>query len=317
MPDESSEQPSENWISTIVEGGLPQIIGGPAGKAISRLIGAAVEVPASYIDGFVQGIKDKNSGKSLVAKAVAEQAAIMAVDDPEVMERALNSLLAKQYRGQKNKEEVAKIVIEDLNHNPPPSDSEGPSDDWMNKFERYAEDASSDELRMMYAKLLAGEIRKEKSVSAATLHFVSLLDGEVTSLIERVLPYTTSEGITFTDLIQPELSYVDRTILDQAGFWAMDKNLTLTHAKDGKLIYPVRSALGFYSEGPADHEMKFGAGLLSKAGRDLAKIINRDFEIVPLVKLVLSKGSTKAGFGEYKSGPSNTHSIQNMFIVTE
>ena len=71
----------------------------------------------------------------------------------------MNSFLKRQFRAQTNKEEIAKIVVEELKSAPPNQDSEGPSDDWLNKFERYAEDASSDDLRLMFAKLLAGEIR--------------------------------------------------------------------------------------------------------------------------------------------------------------
>ncbi|WP_420396146.1 DUF2806 domain-containing protein [Nioella sp.] len=308
------QEKSESWLSTIFEGGLPQIIAGPAGKAFSRLIGATIEIPASYVDGIAQGVKDKTAAKSLVANAIAERAAIMAVEDSEIMGRAVDSLLASQYRKQENKEEIVKLAIEDLNETPPSSDSQGPSDDWMNKFERYAEDASSDELRLMYAKLLAGEIRKEKSVSAATLHFVSLLDNDVTNLIERVLPYASNEGFVFQELVKPELTYLERTVLEQSGFWTMDKRITLTHDDDGKLIYEFRDGLGFYTEAAPSHKTIFIGSVLSKAGRDLAQTINRGFEITALCKLLYTKGATRAAFGEYSKN-GNRVALSNMFDV--
>jgi len=311
---EEEQQKSEGWLSTIVEGGLPQIIAGPAGKAISRLIGATIEIPAAYVDGIAQGVKDKNAAKSLVSKALAERAATMAVEDPEIMGRAVDSLLASQYRKQENKEEVAKLAIEGLNETPPPSDSEGPSDDWMNKFERYAEDASSDELRLMYAKLLAGEIRKEKSVSAATLHFVSLLDSDVTTLIERALPYTSNDGVVYQELIKPEFTYLERTVLEQSGFWTMDKLFTVTTGADGKAIQQVREDLGFYAEAPPSHKLQFTVSVLSKAGRDIAKIINRDFEIISLGKLLYTKGATKVIIGKY-SKTSQQLELTNTFDI--
>lgn len=311
---EEEQQESEDWLSTIVEGGLPQIIAGPAGKAISRLIGATIEIPASYVDGIAQGIKDKNAAKSLVSKALAERAATMAVEDPEIMGRAVDSLLASQYRKQENKEEVAKLAIEDLNETPPPSDSEGPSDDWMNKFERYAEDASSDELRLMYAKLLAGEIRKEKSVSAATLHFVSLLDSDLTTLMERALPYTSNEGVVYQELIEPEFTYLERTILEQSGFWTMDKSFTISHEEDGAVIEQVRNDLGFYAEAPPSHKMKFTVSVLSKAGRDIVRIINRDFEIISLGKLLYTKGATKVSIGKYSVSGQRKH-LTDVFNI--
>lgn len=314
MSEEEQEKPA-SWLSTIVEGGLPQLLAGPAGKAISRLIGATIEIPASYVDDIAQGVKDKTAGKSLVSKAIAERAAAMAVEDPEIMGRAVDGLLASQYRKQENKEEVARLAVEDLNETPPPSDSEGPSDDWMNKFERYAEDASSDELRLMYAKLLAGEIRKEKSVSAATLHFVSLLDSDVTALIERVFPYTTNDGVAFLELMKPQLTHLDQTILDQSGFWTMGKSYRLTHQDNGQLIYAVRDTVGLYSEAASKHLMKFDAALLSKAGQDLARVINRDFNAIALAKLFRTKGSTKAAVGIYQLLGGDTHQIMHATVI--
>ena len=45
--DRSEGKKTTNWLSvlnTIAEGGVPQIIAGPAGKAISRLIGGAADI---------------------------------------------------------------------------------------------------------------------------------------------------------------------------------------------------------------------------------------------------------------------------------
>ncbi|MEJ6500941.1 MAG: hypothetical protein QNL16_06670 [Rhodobacterales bacterium] len=68
-----------SWLENLAEGGLPQIIAGPAGKAISRLLGATIEVPAAYIDGFAKGIKDRTMAKSKLTQAMGEKAAEMAI----------------------------------------------------------------------------------------------------------------------------------------------------------------------------------------------------------------------------------------------
>lgn len=44
---------------------LPEMVAGPAGKAISRLVAGAVEVPAAYLDQFVQAIRSKTEAKQL------------------------------------------------------------------------------------------------------------------------------------------------------------------------------------------------------------------------------------------------------------
>lgn len=198
--DESSQNDGDDhgtWISTVLEGGLPQFIAGPAGKAISRLIGAGADIPAAWLEGLAQGHRDKTDARSRVSKVIAEKAAGMAVDNPAIMERALHGMLAKSYRIQTNREAVAEIALEELTKLPPPEDSKGPSDDWMNKFERHAEDASGEEIRTMFGRLLAEEVRQPGKIASATLRFVSDLDSDVAKIIQRALPFSTMQGIPF------------------------------------------------------------------------------------------------------------------------
>ena len=106
------------------------------------------------------------------------------------MERATANMVATAYRRQINKEAVALKTIKNLQADPPPEQGDGPSEDWLAKFERYAEEASSDQLQTLFAKLLAGEIRKPGGISPMTLHFVSMLDQKTASHIQRVFSYT-------------------------------------------------------------------------------------------------------------------------------
>lgn len=46
-------------------------------------------------------------------------------------------------------------------------------DDWLNVFERYAEDASSERLQGLWGKVLAGEIRRPGRFSTRTIRFLS------------------------------------------------------------------------------------------------------------------------------------------------
>ena len=61
----------------------------------------------------------------------------------ELIQRATRSFLAKELRAQSNKEGVAKKAIEHLaeSSDPPDSKPATPDDDWLNVFERYAENA--------------------------------------------------------------------------------------------------------------------------------------------------------------------------------
>lgn len=304
-----------SWLENLAEGGLPQMIAGPAGKAISRLVGATVEIPAAYIDSFTQSINDKAMAKSMLTQAMGEKAAEMAVADPDLMDRAMNGFLGRELRAQTNKEEIAKIAIEELKNNAPNQDSEGPSDDWMNKFERHAEDASSDDLRMMYAKILAGEIRYSGSVSVATLHFVSMLDADVSKLIERVLPYTEPSGMCYLDAITPSLNNFEQTRLEQAGFWTSGKSIPLNYGSPGGIILDLRKNLAMVSKATPNHKIQLNVALLSKVGCDLANTIDRDFAINAFAEVLFRNGCTKCLVGKPVQRNLGKRGLENEFEI--
>lgn len=173
----------------IVAGGAPAILAGPAGKALSQLIGSVIDIPVAWFEGFASRIRDESKARSIVMEALAAKSAEVGVSDPSLLNRGLINLLGRAYREQENKEEIAKKTLERLVEEPPSPTSEGPSDDFMNLFGDYAAKATSEKLREMWADVLAGEIRKPCSFSLATLHFVSVLDREIAQATEAVLSH--------------------------------------------------------------------------------------------------------------------------------
>jgi hypothetical protein len=284
----SNDQPehSGSWLSSIIEGGLPQILLGPAGKAISRLVGAAVEIPAARLDDYAAGIRDQTEARSKVAQALSDKAAEIVVDDPAVMDRAIHGMLRRQYQAQENRESVAKIAIENLSEEPPENTEEGPSDDWMNRFERYAEDASSDETRMMFGTILAGEIRKPGNVSFSTLHFVTMLDQATAKLVRRVLPHTTDDGTTFIGCIQPPLSFSEIVSLEQSGFWRTKTESVFSVGDDGVSHSRVREGLGLHFKTSPNKSITLDSSIVSKSGRDLIGIVGVPFDFQSLVDAI-------------------------------
>ncbi|MCQ1855565.1 DUF2806 domain-containing protein, partial [Neorhizobium galegae] len=187
--DEPSKLPT-TWTDvakSLSEGGLPQIIAGPAGKAISRLIAGATDIPAAWLNARAEKIKDETAARTTIMKAVAKASADAAVADPQLLDRALSRYVSDLHRKQENREAVAQKTAEQLANAPPPSDTSGPSDDWMNVFEEYAEKASSEELRDTWGRVLAGEIRKPSSFSLKTLQFLSVLDKATAEAAEYLL----------------------------------------------------------------------------------------------------------------------------------
>ena len=95
-------------------------------------------------------------------------------------------------------ETIAVLALEDLRETAgalPPPRTEAADEDWLNVFSRYAEDASSERLQQLFAKVLAGEIRKPGSFSLSTMRFIAELDRETAAAFKEAAAYVTDDYI--------------------------------------------------------------------------------------------------------------------------
>lgn len=313
-PQDLAESESKSAWSTLIEGGIPQVLAGPAGKVISRLIGSFAEIPTTKIEGVSQGIRDVTDARSIVSRAIAEKVAERATADPDIIERAMDNLLAKEIRFQNNKEAVARSAVEELSRTPSSSDIP-PSDDWMNKFERYVEDASSEELRLMYGKILAGEVRRPGSFSPSTLHFISLLDQETAALIREVMPYATDRGAVYLDSDELEISVEQITTLEQCGFLSNGKARNLEINLEGYTIELTRLDRGFVVIGEADTSVSVPAAIMSRAGRELVSVVSPEFSHVSVARLFMKNGATEVGVGTVEMLEANRVRLSNISML--
>lgn len=287
-------EPGKNPLAEVIEGGLPQLLLGPAGKAISRLLGAVVEVPASYLDGRTQRIKDRTSARSKVTEAIAQKAAQLAVEDQDVLDRGLNSLLDKAYRTQNNRDAIAEKVIEQLADDPAPSDSPGPSDDWLNMFEDYAARASSESLRDLFSRVLAGEVRKPGSFSLSTMQFISVLDAPIAALIERMSPHVWNGSTVLQDAVDGVLTYAELLELEEVGYLNMGSgmlSINPTTDSDGNQLF--RSGVHvIHSIYDPNKKLSFRAYMLTRSGRELTRALGVEPQIAPTVGAIWAAKNT-------------------------
>ena len=89
-------------------------------------------------------------------------------------------LVRKSYRKHHNVLPASASAVEVLRSNAeansavPPHDAEAELDeDWLNVTERFAEDASTEQMQNIWGRVLAGEIRKPGIYSISTLNFLS------------------------------------------------------------------------------------------------------------------------------------------------
>lgn len=155
-------------VATQAVAGVPAPVSKGLWKAFSRLL-------ALPVDSVLRPHEDKLAGQSIIRQRLATQAAELAASDPHLVERTLETLMGKEMRRLVNKEKIVEAATEDLKGAEEAPDST-PSDDWLNTFERYAEDTSDEDVQKTWAKVLSGEIRNPGSWSKKTLRLLSELD---------------------------------------------------------------------------------------------------------------------------------------------
>ena len=90
-------------------------------------------------------------------------------------------------------------------------------EDWLNVFEKHAENASSDRLREMWGHILAGEIRNPGSFSLTTLRVIAELDREIAEGFEKAVKTRMAPGVLPKppDLVGTAL--MELTFLEEVG----------------------------------------------------------------------------------------------------
>jgi hypothetical protein len=211
-------------------------------KAITDLIGdishlgsSAAKLGSAKIDRPRRAIEDQTNRDTAATKAMTESevAITRALSDAtvdyikanaiEIGERALSNGVHRLIKQQRNRELVVIETIENLQLDPPKSvPSDPPSDDWLNLFGRYAENASSDKMRQHWAHLLEGEIRRPGSFSFITLHLASVLDERLAKTIEQFRPWIFEErNIPLINPISEGERYSELITLAAIGFLDM------------------------------------------------------------------------------------------------
>lgn len=252
-----------------------------AKSAFTRVAGAYVPAVLSRS----QSAKDDREADSQIMAAVAKRAAEIAADDPEIVQRMVANFADEQIRKQQNRENVAQkaaqYLDDDAAQKPSADDADTTvDDDWINTFSAHAEKASSENLRDMWARVLAGEIRKPGAFSLVTLHLVALLDKAGASIINTVMPWVirSRSGIFIPhDAVEKEtgLNVGIMVFLEDLGFLAGSAGgliLRVQPEGHGKVITRVADA-GFVIDTESKPISFVHAYPLTLAGRQLSTVI--------------------------------------------
>jgi Protein of unknown function (DUF2806) len=169
-------------------------------KALSKLLGGLTAIPAAWVKRPAQAVDDITAGRSAVAAMLAKGVAEEALSDPIVMQAAAEIYLPSTVRKARNRVQIAQLAAEHAAE--ASADGDGgqaapPVDDWMNSFMRFAEDASSEQLQDLFARILTGEVTRPGSFALATLRVVAELDQATAQDFSLVWAKSVGEAVDY------------------------------------------------------------------------------------------------------------------------
>lgn len=176
-----TEKPSlRQWLQSFLPFQIPHIPLIQTARnldiALARLLAAGSKNLAARLDRSTKSIEAKSFAEQKAVEAVGTLAANQISSGGSLAERAIEYAYRESILKQENREKIAKEATEDLGRNPPREDASSEIDtDWLNHFARHAENISSSDLQSLWARILAGEIRKPGSSSLRTLEFLSTI----------------------------------------------------------------------------------------------------------------------------------------------
>lgn len=299
---------AELGVNTAIEAitgvSLPEPVRQNALKAFGRLCSAIVEVPSAYLEGFADEKRAVTEARIKLIETTATQIASHMEGHEEYARVAFRKYGQKIIRGQVNLDLVSDVAARQLKDtdNAQTGEEIGQiDDDWLNHFEKEACQRSTEDMQLLFGKILAEEIRRPSSFSIKAVKIMGEIDTVVANLFKRLCSMCIVMRIPDTDQIvdarvvslsgnaennslqEYGLSFYELNILHEYGLIISDYNsympvrvLTAERSPENRLVMSYQNT---YWDMSSEVDQKDGQELnlhgvaLSQAGRELLNIV--------------------------------------------
>lgn len=198
-----------------------------------------------------------------------------------------------------------------------PPEAGSPSDDWMYRWRDYASAVSTEELQLLWGRVLAGEVKTPGTFSVRFLNFLNNLDKHEAKLIATAMPYVISDFIcreTKDHLERTGLTFSNLLLLQELGLLTGVEGLGLHKkfsAPPGQRIrLLIRShgvGIGFEAQ-EGTSSLDIGAYVVTSLGQQLARLGNfqADLPYLEAVALLIKSKGFKVELGRPLDLPNGT-----------
>jgi len=194
----------ESGLSTLTDvidsaaSGIPAPIKKNFFKALAQLSTAAINIPTTWLDGKSAEIKASYEARVQIIKKQGDNISDRIEVPQEYISKASEKYASKVIKEQLNLDQITLNAARDITASENPSEEQAIdeiSDDWLNEFENYARLKSSDDMKLIFGKLLSGEIKRPGTFSIRTIRLISQLDNNAAKLFQLLCSATSSMHI--------------------------------------------------------------------------------------------------------------------------
>jgi len=272
-------------------------------KAVGQLCTAAVDIPVSIWEGKATEKRAETAARVKIIETSASQIAEQMNVAPEYAQVAVEKFGQKIIKEQINLDDIVKIAANEIHESGEQLNEEAPeveiSDDWLNAFEKEASQKSSDDMKLLFGKILAGEIRKPSTFSIRTLKLLSQLDNKAAELFQCLCSLSTylqlgseiidARVITVSgdpsqnSLQKYDLPFGALNILEEYGLIISDYNSYMNYrgaiVQSNTVSMPLKFQKNIYGLFPeqgtnSNQDLKIHGVALSSSGRELLSIVD-------------------------------------------
>jgi hypothetical protein len=182
-------------IETVITG-VPAPVRKNFIKAFGQLCTAAVDIPVAWLEGKSAEIRTTTEARLQIIRkegvVISEQIEV----PKEYISKASSKFAAKVIKEQLNLDQITLNAATELSNNTQIKshkiEPEDISEDWLNEFENLARLKSSEDMKLVFGKILSGEIIKPGSFSIKTIKLISQLDNQAAKLFQIFCSYSIS-----------------------------------------------------------------------------------------------------------------------------
>ena len=169
-------------------------------KAFGQLCAAAIDIPVAYLTGVADERRAETAARISLINTSAVQIARQMQTDPEYARVAVQKFGQRVLREQVNLDLISQRAANEIlqagvadEQQQQGESGDTISDDWLNAFETEARQKSTEEMQVLFGKILAGEIRKPGTFSIRAVKILGSLDQSAASHFVRLCSMCISQ----------------------------------------------------------------------------------------------------------------------------